>query len=163
MLSSPVGTNLNVLLGWTYVLMLLSREDVQADDVDLGVSMLARLCRGQLHNPTGTSTNDHMPAPSQCGTFDRIGQGSLGISTRKAVVNGRHDHFCYTAELVYILQWICCLHYPQTMVHYCLVVCVTKGCLVIVQECHNDIHDTGSSIQHCKFFLEERLNQHSAM
>lgn len=64
-LASYIG-HVNVVSGWTDVLILFVGENVQSDQVDFGVSMLASLGGTHLHDFAGTSLDHDVSILAQC-------------------------------------------------------------------------------------------------
>ena len=65
--------------GRRQIFQLLSREDVDGHDVDFGVTVLAGLGGGHLHDLAWAVLNDDVPVLPQGGALHREGGGGTGI------------------------------------------------------------------------------------
>ena len=72
--------------GWRQVFQLLAGEDVDGDDVDLGVAVLAGLGRGHFHNLARTALDDDVPVLPQGRALHREGLGGTGVGAFEGVL-----------------------------------------------------------------------------
>lgn len=80
--------DVHIVRGRTYVLVLLTSEYINADQVDLGVTVLARLGRGHLDDLAGTALQEDVPVLTEGGALGRVGLGSTSVS--RLIVFIRH-------------------------------------------------------------------------
>merc|ERR1719273_2698454 len=71
--------HIHVMGRWTNVLILSVSEDIQGDQVDLGVAVLAGLGGGHLHNLAGTTLDHDKSTFTESRTLHRISGGCSGI------------------------------------------------------------------------------------
>jgi len=71
--------HLHVVGGWADVLVFLGGEDIDTNQVNLGVTVLAGLGCGHLYNLAGTSLDDDEAVLPQSGALLGISLGSTGI------------------------------------------------------------------------------------
>lgn len=67
------------------IFKLLSGEDIEGDQVNLGVTVLPGLRGGHFHNLARAVLNDNMAVLPQSGTLHREGVGGTGIGTVEGV------------------------------------------------------------------------------
>jgi hypothetical protein len=85
LLAADVG-DIHVVSGRAKLFQLLASEDVNGDQVDLGVTVLARLGGGHLDNLAGAVLDDHETVLPQCRALHGVGRGSTGIGTVERVL-----------------------------------------------------------------------------
>lgn len=64
--------NFHVVGGWRQIFQLLAREDVESDQVDFGVTMLARLGSRHFDDLAGTTLDDDEPVLPQGRALHRV-------------------------------------------------------------------------------------------
>ena len=69
---------------------LLSSENVNSDQVDLGVTVLASLGSGHINDLAGTTLDDNVAVLAKSRALHRVGLGSTGIGRLKGIVIVRH-------------------------------------------------------------------------
>lgn len=79
--------NVHVVGGWRQVLQLLAGENVNGDQVDLGVTVLTSLGSRHVDNLTRSALDDNVTVLSQCRALHWIGQSGAGISGLKRVLD----------------------------------------------------------------------------
>lgn len=78
--------NLHVVGRWGQVLQLLASEDVNGDQVDLGVTVLTGLGGGHVDNLTRSALDDNVTVLSQSRTLHWEGQSGTSIGGLKDVL-----------------------------------------------------------------------------
>jgi len=86
--------HLHVVGGGTQLLQLLAREDVERDQVDLGVAVLAGLGGGHVHDLGGAPLDHHEAALAQRRALHRESVGRSGVGAAKIEFFG-HFYLCY--------------------------------------------------------------------
>lgn len=85
LLAADVG-DIHVVGGWAEILKLLGSEDVDGDQMDLGVAVLASLRGSHLHNLAGTVLDDDEPVLPQSRALHGVGSGGTGIGALEGVL-----------------------------------------------------------------------------
>lgn len=75
LIAGHVG-DIHVVGGGAHVLVLLAVEDIQGDEVDLGVAVLAGLGGGHVHDLAGPALDHHEASLAQGGALHGVGVGS---------------------------------------------------------------------------------------
>lgn len=78
--------DIHVVGGWAKVFQLLASEDIDRDEMDLGVTVLAGLRGGHLDNLARTALDDDEAVLSQSRTLHRVGRGGTGIDALEGVL-----------------------------------------------------------------------------
>lgn len=78
--------NLHVVGRWRQVLQLLTSENVNGDQVNLGVTVLTGLRSGHVDNLTWSTLDDNVTVLSQSRTLHWEGQSGTGIGGLKGVL-----------------------------------------------------------------------------
>lgn len=78
--------DLHVVGRWRQVLQLLTSENVNGDQVDLGVTVLTGLRGRHVNNLTRSALDDNVTVLSQCRTLHWEGQSGTSISGLKGVL-----------------------------------------------------------------------------
>jgi len=68
------------------ILHLLASEDVDGDQVDLGVAVLSGLGGGHVDDLAGTAFDHDVAILAESGTLERVGGGGTGISGLEGVI-----------------------------------------------------------------------------
>lgn len=71
---------------WGEIFQLLAGEDVDGDDVDLGVTVLARLGGGHFNDLAGSVLDDDEAVLSESRTLHRICLGGTGVGRLEGVL-----------------------------------------------------------------------------
>lgn len=71
--------------GGRHVFQLLAGEDVDADEVDLGVAVLAGFGGGHFDDAAGAALDDDVAAFAQGGALHGVGEGGTGGGLLKDV------------------------------------------------------------------------------
>ena len=85
LLAADVG-DIHVVSGRAQLFQLLASEDVNGDQVDLGVTVLARLGGGHLDDLAGAVLDDHEAVLPQGRALHGVGRGSTGIGAIERVL-----------------------------------------------------------------------------
>lgn len=72
--------------GWGEIFQLLASEDVESNQVDLGVTVLSSLGGGHVDNLAWTALDDNETVLSQGGTLHRVGGRGTGIGRLEGVL-----------------------------------------------------------------------------
>lgn len=83
--SGNIG-DIHVVGGWRQVFELLAGEDIDGDDVNLGVAVLASLGSAHFHNLAGSLVDDHETVLSKGRALHGKGGRGTGIGRVEAVV-----------------------------------------------------------------------------
>lgn len=78
--------DIHVVGGWAQIFQLLASEDVDSNEMDLGVTVLAGLGGGHLDDLAWTALDDDEAVLSQGRTLHRVGGGGTGIGTLEGVL-----------------------------------------------------------------------------
>lgn len=84
------GGNIHVVGGRAHIFMLLVGKDVDANQVNLGMSVLAGLGGGHLHNFAGMSLQHNIPVLTQSRALHRVGGGGAGLASREVKIGICH-------------------------------------------------------------------------
>jgi len=85
LLAADVG-DVHVVGGGAELFKLLGGEDVDGDEMDLGVAVLAGLRGGHLDNLAGTVLDDDEAVLPQGRALHRVGGGGAGIGALEGVL-----------------------------------------------------------------------------
>jgi len=83
--TSDVG-DVHVVGGGGEILHLLAGEDVNGDQVDLGVAVLSGLGGGHVDDLAGTALDDNVTVLAESGTLEGEGHGRAGVGGLEGVV-----------------------------------------------------------------------------
>lgn len=78
LLAGDVG-DVHVVGGRRQIFQLLASEDINGDNVDLGVTVLASLGGGHFDNLAGTALDDNVTVLSQSGALHGESHGRTGV------------------------------------------------------------------------------------
>lgn len=78
--------HVHVVGGWGQIFVLLASEDVDTNQVHLGVTVLTGLGGGHVDNLTWSTLDNNVSVLSQCGTLLWEGQSSTGVGGFKDVL-----------------------------------------------------------------------------
>lgn len=78
--------DIHVVGGWAQVFQLLASEDIDSNEMHLGVTVLAGLRGGHLDNLAGTALDNDEAVLSQGRTLHRVGGGGTSIGALEGVL-----------------------------------------------------------------------------
>ena len=78
--------DVHVVGGGAEIFEFLAGEDVDGDEMDLGVTVLAGLGGGHVDDLAGTALDDDKSVLSQCGTLHGIGGRGASIDALEGVL-----------------------------------------------------------------------------
>jgi len=74
------------------ILKLLASEDIDGDQVDLGVTVLTGLRGGHLDDLARAALDDNVTVLTKSGALHRVGSGGAGVGRLESVI--LVSHFC---------------------------------------------------------------------
>lgn len=89
-LSSDVW-DFHIVGGWRQILQFLTSEDINGNQVDLGVTVLTGLGGGHVNNLTWSTLDDNVTVLSQSRTLHWEGQSSTGIGGLESVLKKKEN------------------------------------------------------------------------
>ena len=100
--------HVHVVGGRAHVLILFAREDVDADQVDLGVAVLAGLGGAHVDDLAGTAFEDDVAVLAQGGALHGVGQGGSRGGLLKDLVHfvrGGHFKWLVVVGVTVCVEW----------------------------------------------------------
>ena len=138
------------------IFQLLAGEDIDGDQMDFGVTMLASLGGTHLDNLAGAILDDYMTVFAQSGTLHRVGGRGAGIGRLESVLM-LQDTSAYIPYRHRGHEWNCC-HFVDAndAGSYLRVVghgAVEKGCAERIKLDYTQVKDEDVEEREGKLFV----------